>query len=451
MKIIVVGAGDVGSYMCQVLSEAGNEVTLIESIDSVADDIEERLDVRVIRGNGASAKYIKRAGAASCDFFMALTAHDQLNIVSCSLAHNLGAKFTIARVHDEVYSDTSVVNYQDYFNIDLMLNPEALTAVDLAKSIRSPDRVAIEDFARGKIELQQIEISDGAKIVGKSLREAGLPSDLRIGYVRRAGELFVAGPDTVLQPSDKVTVIGAPEKIFARRDMFSSADDGGSVRIVIYGATETAVALMRMLSNRRFKVRVIEQNLSRCREIAEAFPNVTVVNGSATSLRLLEEEQVESADFFVACSRDDEENIMTGLQVKKLGVKNVKLVINKPDYEQVLRSISSFLDIQVALSPRKATATEVQKHITDKKYALVGSIDGGDIVCVEIKVPSLSSAVGKTIRQLGLPRGCIAAVLMKTDGAAKVPEADDKLSGADRIILILNRSDIQKLVDIICS
>ena len=166
MKIIIVGAGDVGHYLCQILSEDGHSVTLIESSDVTADEVEENLDVRVIRGNGASAKCISMAGADSCDFFMAMTAHDQLNIVACSIAHKLGAKTTIARVHDQTYSDNSIVNYQKYFDINVLINPEALTAIDLAKHIRNPERVAIEDFARGQIELQELIVTENAKVLG---------------------------------------------------------------------------------------------------------------------------------------------------------------------------------------------------------------------------------------------------------------------------------------------
>jgi len=449
MKVIIVGAGEVGSYLCEVLSQQGCDVTLIESFDSVADEIEESFDVRVIRGNGASAKYLKRANVSACDIFLAMTAHDQLNIVACALAHNMGAKNTVARVHDEVYSDNSVVNYQEYFNIDAILNPEALTAVDLAKSIRNPERVILEDFARGQIEVLHMQTTSGAKALGKPLKDLNLPSDIRICYVQRGKEVEIAGADTVLEPGDRITMVGSPERIFEKKRLFSSEDYGGAVRIAIYGATETAVSLVRLLSNTRFKVRIIDPNLHRCKELAESFPNITVINGSATSLRLLEEEQVGSADYFIACTKDDEENIMTSLQAKKLGVKKVQLVINKPDYEQVLRSISGFLDIQVALSPRKATATEILKYISDKKYITVGALEGTEIVHIEVKVPASSLCCGKAIKEMGLPRGMIVAARMCKSGIAKVPGASDIISAGDRLMVILKKSDIGNFLGIL--
>lgn len=288
MKIIIVGAGDVGHYLCQVLSEDGHGVTLLESDTDRADEIEENLDVRVIRGNGASAKFLSLAGVSDCDFLLAMTAFDQLNIVACAIGKKLGAKTTIARVHDQVYADNSLVNYQKQFGIDILINPEALTAVELAKHVRNPERMAVEDFARGQIELQETEISEGAKAEGKRLRDIKLDPAVKIGYVERGDKLYVPTADTVLERGDKITLIGTPDSILKHRGTFSSERNSESVRIVLNGATETAISVIRRLSNYRFKIRVIEPDLDKCREIAEQFPSVTVINGSATSLRLLE-------------------------------------------------------------------------------------------------------------------------------------------------------------------
>ena len=156
MKIIVVGAGDVGHYLCQVLSEDGHAVTLIEADGERADEAEENLDVRVIRGNGASAKFLSTAGIADCDFLLAMTAFDQLNIVACAIGKKLGAKTTIARVHDQVYADNSLVNYQKQFGIDILINPEALTAVELAKHVRNPERMAVEAVSYTHLTLPTI-------------------------------------------------------------------------------------------------------------------------------------------------------------------------------------------------------------------------------------------------------------------------------------------------------
>ena len=444
MKIIVVGAGDVGHYLCQVLSDEGHSITLIESDAKRADEIEENIDARIIRGNGASAKFLSMAGVADCDYLLAMTAFDQLNIVACAIGKQLGAKTTIARVHDQVYGDNSLFNYQKNFGIDILINPEALTAVELAKHVRNPERMAIEEFARGQIELQEIEITEGARYVGIPLRDIKLDSSIRIGYVQRNDVMYVPTADTVLKPNDKITVIGAPEQLLKYRGYFSADKSAESVRVVLNGATETAISVIRRLSNYRFKIRVIDPDLNKCKEIAEQFPNVTVINGSATSLRLMEEEQIGSADYFIACTKDDEENVMTCLQAKKLGVKYIELVINKTDYEQVLQNISGFLNITADASPRRVTASEIKKYITDKNFTIVGALTGGIIEFVELKVSADSQACGKTLRDINLPTGCIIAAIV-SENSAKVPGATDLINADDRLIIILEKEKIKEV------
>ena len=445
MKIIIAGAGDVGFFLCQVLSEDGHAVTMIEEQDAIADEAESSLDARVIRGNGASARCLEKAGVSSCDFFIAMTAHDQLNIVACSIARKLGAKYTIARVHDLIFSDNKRVNFQEYFHIDTLINPEALTAIELAKHVRNPERMAVEDFARGQIELQEIVTSPSAKALGKPLKEIRLPSSLKIGYLVRGETLAVPTADTVLEAGDKITVIGTPELLLANRKLFTNEDSSSTIRVVLNGATETAISVIRRLSNYRFKIRVIEPDLKKCKDIAEAFPNVTVINGSATSLRLLEEEQIGSADYFIACTKDDEENVMTCLQAKKLGVAHVELVINKPDYEQVLQNISGFLNFESIVSPRRVTVSEIKKFVTNKEYSIIGSLRGGTIEFLELNVGEKAPAIGRPLRDLGLPPACIIAAIVN-DSGAKVPGATDYVAANDRLIVILEKQKAAEVV-----
>lgn len=442
MKIVIVGAGEVGRYLSQLLSERGDDVTVIENSESIAEEMNEEQDVRVILGNGASAKFLEIADVKNCDFFLAMTAYDQLNIVACSLASKLGAKNTIARIHDQVYADNSIVNYQDYFNIDFLLNPEALCAVEFAKLIRNPERVAVEDFARGEIEVQRIAVSGASKVLGEELKDIKFPKGMRVGYIQRDGKLFIPSASSEFLRGDIVTVFGSPEALFEGRPMFTPRRYDDDVSIVIYGATEIAISMVRLLANPRYKVRVIEPNLALCKKMAERFSNVTVINGSATSLRLLEEEEVNNADYFVACTRDDEENIMTCLQAKKLGVSHVLLTINKPDYEAVLSNMLEVMKLDLVVSPRIATAAEILRYVSREKYVKVGKLEDESVELIELRVSDTSPCAGKKIFEAGLPRGCIIAALMHKN-ITKVPGANDTINAGDRLIVILSH----KLLD----
>ena len=439
MKIIIVGAGEVGHNLCTTLADAGHNVTLIEQSEARCQKLDEEQNARIINGNGSSARQLVDIGVADCDAFLAMTSDDRTNVISCSLAKGLGAKNTIARIHDETFSDNSVINYQLHFGIDLLVNPEAICAVELAKEIRSAGRVAVENFARGQIEVQQQRVATGSRLIGRELKDLKLDPRVRVGYIQRGREYEVASADTVLQEGDMVTLFGHPEELFTLRERFDPKLKVEASRVVLFGGSETAISLIRLLTNPRFKVRVIEKDPIKCRDLADRFSNITVINGDATSLRLLEEEQIGSADFFVACTKDDEENILTCLQAAKLGADHVQLVINKGDYDQLLGILKSVLGIEVVVSPRHATAEFMVRTLSSDSSTKLAEVPGGGGQIVEVKIKHSSPCVGKMVKDIHLPSGALFVALLHKF-KAKVPTADDVILAGDRVVLIVSES-----------
>ncbi|MGJ3243096.1 MAG: Trk system potassium transporter TrkA [Opitutales bacterium] len=446
MKIIIVGAGEVGYHLSEILSGRDYDVTVIESGDATAQRVDEELNVKVMPGNGSSASVLKQARVEDCDYFLAMTSDDKTNLVSCSLAKALSQKVTtVARIHDQTYADNSIVNYQLHFGIDYLLNPEGLCAVELAKIIRNPGRVAVENFARGQIEVQVVAVSAKSKLVGKSLQELRIDPRLRIGYIQRGDSFELATADARIQAEDQVTLFGPPETLFEARAQFDPGSRPESVRVVIFGGTETAIALIRLLANPRFKIRLIEKEMTTCRQFAERFPNVTVIQGDGTSLRLLEEEQIGSADYFVACTKDDENNIMTSLQASKLGARHVQLMINRGDYQTVLNQLKSTLGVETVVSPRLATANEVVRSLSGETYVELASLAGGQARILEIRVSHNSTAIGRKIRDVKLPRGAVIVALLHKF-QAKVPGADDTILAGDRLVTISPEDQTHELL-----
>jgi len=437
MKIIIIGAGEVGHNLCTTLSAAGHNVTLIERSEARCEKLDEEQNARIINGNGSSARQLVDVDVAHCDAFLAMTSDDRTNVISCSLAKGLGAKNTIARIHDETYSDNSVINYQLHFGIDLLVNPEAICAVELAKEIRNAGRVAVENFARGQIEVQQQSVTAHSRLAGKKLKDLKLDSRIRIGYVQHEGATEVAGADTVLNAGDTVTVFGHPEELLKLRERFDPKHKIDIARVVLFGGSETAISLIRMLTNPRFKVRVIEKDPAKCRSLAERFPNITVIHGDATSLRLLEEEQIGNADYFVACTKDDEENILTCLQAAKLGADHVQLVINKGDYDQLLGILKTMLGIEVVVSPRQATADFMLRNLSSESTTTLAHVPGGDGEIIEVRIQHSSPCVGRKVKDMRLPSGALFVALLHKF-KAKVPAADDTILAGDRVVLIVS-------------
>lgn len=439
MKVIIVGAGEVGHNLCTTLSAAGHDVTLIEQLGARCEKLDEEQNARIIQGNGSSAQQLVDVNVDQCDAFLAMTSDDRTNVISCSLAKGLGAKNTIARIHDETYSDTSVLNYQLHFGIDLLVNPEAICAVELAKEIRSAGRVAVENFARGQIEVQQQRVARGSRLTGKKLKDLKLDPQIRIGYIQKKGKTDVAGAESILDEGDVVTLFGHPEALFSLRERFDLKQKIELERVVLFGGSETAINLIRLLTNPRFKIRVIEQDKNKCQLLAERFPKVTVIHGDATSLRLLEEEQIGSADYFVACTKDDEKNILTCLQAAKLGANHVQLVINKGDYDQLLGILKTMLGIEVVVSPRKATADFMLRNLSTESKSLLAKVPGGGGQIIELRIQHSSPCVGKKIKDIHLPAGAIFVALLHKF-KAKVPAADDVILAGDRVVVIVNEA-----------
>ncbi len=437
MKIIIVGAGEVGHNLCATLAAAGHDVTLIEQSEKRCEKLDEEQNARIVTGNGSSARQLVEVEVAKCDAFLAMTSDDRTNVISCSLAKGLGAKNTIARIHDETYSDNSFINYQLHFGIDLLVNPEAICAVELAKEIRSAGRVAVENFARGQIEVQQQKVATGSRLIGKQLKDLKLDPRVRIGYVLRNGKSEVASAETQMQEGDIVTLFGHPEVLFSLRERFDPKHKVEIARVVLFGGSETAISLIRLLTNPRFKVRVIEKDPVKCHSLAERFPHVTVINGDATSLRLLEEEQIGSADYFVACTKDDEENILTCLQAAKLGANHVQLVINKGDYDQLLGILKTMLGIEVVVSPRQATADFMLRNLSTDAVANLAEMPGGGGRILELRIAHSSPCVGRKVKDIQLPRGSLFVALLHKF-KAKVPAADDTILAGDRVVVIAN-------------
>ena len=221
-----------------------------------------------------------------------------------------------------------------------------------------------------------------------------------------------------------------------------------NVTITLYGGSETAVAIIRLLSNPRFKIHLIEDDPELCRELAERFPKITVIQGTATSLRLMEEEHVGDSNYFVACTKKDEDNIMTCLQAAKLGADHVQLVINKPDYEDILDHMRLMLGVDAAIAPRVVTVKEVLRLTSEEPYVELANLPGDTVKVIELHVSHDSPVVGKLIKDIVWPtESIIVAILHKFE--ATVPGPEDTMLGGDRIVAIVSKHQVNDLVKLL--
>lgn len=436
MNILILGAGEIGFHLASQLSAQDHNICVIESDERVASEVNDKLDARVVEGNGSSVSVLEDANVADCDVFLGLTSSDDTNIVAASVAGSLGAKRTIARVHSDVQRDQWLFDFRNHFHVDYLFSSERLAAVELAKYIRNPDCLIVEEVARGRIELQQSQLHNESSAVGKRLRELTLPARVRVGSIQRGETAIIPNGEEMLCAGDVVTLFGNPRNLQEAAPLFRARSGGrDEVRVVIFGGGEYGLALAQMLEGGRFRTRIIERDAKRCQYLSSILQRATLINADATSVRLLREEQVGDADFFVGATQDDEDNVMTCLQAKDLGVKHCLTLVHRADYADAVTRAGSKLGILGAVSPRVATSRDLLRFVTSEKFSTLISLSGG-VEVIEFTVEASSSLAGKSVSDIVWPKG--SGLVSLTHGStAAVPAANDVLQAGDIVVAMV--------------
>ena len=448
MKIVIAGAGEVGRHIAESLSTAAHHTVVIEADDRLASELEAHLDAKVICGNASSVNTLLEAGASECDLFLALTSSNNTNLVCCSLASSLGARKTICRVHPEVQREEWLFDFKDHFKANYLFSSERLASIQLSKHIRSPNSIFVEEIARGHIELQQLKVSLNSSLVGKPLKDLKLPERIRVGGIQRDTELIIPTAQDELMPGDIVTMVGEPRKIYEIAGKLGKGVVQESLRVIIFGGGEYGFSLAQMLESWDCKVRILESDQAICEDLSNRLDNTTILNVDATSLAELREERVGDADFFVATSTSDEDNVMTCLQAKNLGAKNCLSLIHRADYADAISSFGQHFGIMAAVSPREATRLELMRFVTSDRYHVVKGLQGAEII--EAHVTETCALADQQISDISWPDGSL--LVAKLHGMkASVPAAGDTIQPGDSIYAMVADSAKKEFLKLLTS
>ena len=442
MNIVILGAGRVGASIADLLCRLEHSVTVVDSDPKKVARVNEEFDVRAMVGSASQSSILFQAGISSADICMAVTGKDEVNIVAASMAKSMGARRSIARVYSPVFRDLSTFDYQSHFQIDRMLSLEHLTAMELARGIREPGSVVVEQFARGGLEVQELIVGQEGKVTRSKVRELGLSSTVRLGTIQRENRMWIASADDQLQIGDKVTVFGRPEDMKPVKSLFKTPTSGAR-RVVIAGGGETGLLLARMLEREGFKVMIIDQDGDRCQLLANLLESTSVIHANATDPDTLEEQRVGSAHVFVAATGDDEDNLMLGVKANDLGAQQVMTVIGRADYANV----TARLGIDLAVSSRDVMAKQILSYLNVGQVISQAKMPGGLINVIEIDVSADSSATQATLAELGLPERCLMVALIHQDDV-RVPGATDRLSANDTAILLVEDDVVDTALDL---
>ncbi len=433
MNIVIVGMGEVGKHIARVLVREGHDVVIIDKNPAALSSAEESLDAMVLQGHGAGARTLRQARVSDADLFIAVTDHDEVNIIAALRAKQMGARKTIARVSNEIYfEDHSRGLHTDMFGgIDLVINPEILVAIEMHKLVRSAGAVAVEDFANNRIEMEHLLVDTGSAVLGKPLRDIRLPENTLIAAIERDEQLIIPSGNDIILPGDAVLVVGRIETMPELEKLFKRERKRFTQKVIIVGGSDIGEHLAQNLIRDDIRVVFIEQDRQRCYELVEDLgDDVTVLHGDGTDMHLLEEEGIAQVNVFITCSKADEVNLTAALLAKNLGVPRAIALVHKPD----LAGVCERLGVDVTLSPRLAVARQVLKYVREGQIVSLRPVLDGRGEFLEFIAIAGSRIAGKPIKDVNFPRGAnICAVLGKS--GAFVPRGDAVIHAGDRVVV----------------
>lgn len=441
MFVIVIGLGEVGRHLLRSLGDDRHDVVAIDSDPEAIAYCEEHHDVMTLLGFGANPKVLEQARVGQADLVIAVTDHDELNLVAALASKQAGAGRVIARVQgNDWIGDGSGLRY-GFLGVDVVINPRVLVAQELSKIARSHGATEVIELANDRVELVQVELTEDSPALQKPLSRLSLPKEALVAAVVREGKLFVPGGADVLRPGDRLYLIGLRTHITLAEDAFTRRREARRVCIVGGGVVGQSLASMLLADDA--EVLLIEEDLARAEELSERLEGASVIHGDGTNLDLLMEEEVGGFDLFASVTHDDEVNLMAGLLAKRAGAARTAVLVQRADYIDIYRQ----LGIDVVLSPRTVASNQVLKYVREGTVERLAVLEGGEAEVLELRAEEGSRVVGQPIHRLNLPRGTlIAAVVHGTE--VTVPRGEHVIEGGDTVVCLVtgqSRSTVERL------
>ena len=433
MNVVILGAGTVGTSIAALLCEYQHNVRLVDSSKEALARSGEDLDVQTIHGSGCDAVTLFQADVLNADLCLAVTSNDETNLVGASLCAAMGAKRSIARIFDPRYLDYSTFDYRRHFKIDNLLSLEKLTGLELAKSIRANGLFKLETFARGGVEIHEVEVQDGSREVGVPLRDIKMPANVRIGLVTSRGRSYIPHADDAFAVGDRITLVGERDVLRSVVKMFQIKAPP-RLDVIIAGGGKVGYYLAKTLEGERYRVTIMESNQERCEYLARSLPKATILLADATSQQEMREARVGFADIFVASTGRDEDNIICGVEARELGTARILSVVRRPDYVNVLEK----LQIDTAVSPREVMARQILGMVSGGPLLASEETADGEVLIWELEVKANSPVTKLPLQELSLSKTLIAAIVR--DDFVKVPTAEDVLKPGDSAVVLVNKS-----------
>lgn len=450
MDIVIVGCGKVGFSLAEQLVLETHNVTIVDQSESSLHRAGDQLDVMTVRGNGVSVATLLEAGADSADLLVAATNSDEVNMVCCLTAKSLGTGYTIARIRNPEYI-SSLAELRRNLKIDMVINPENATAIEIYRLLRFPAAANIETFCRGRVELMGVRLQERDFLVGKPIHTLS-PQVKKLSLLfcaaDRGGEVFIPNGSFVPLAGDKLYLVGQPDSL----DQFFHllGRYAPQVRqVFLVGGGKISMYLAKLLSATGIRLKIVERCEDRCRLISERFPKAMVICGDGTDSELLDSENLTSSDAFVALTDRDEDNLIISLYAMQKGLPKVVTKCNRQNYAGIVRS----LGLDSVVSPKFITASHILHRVRgmqNSQGSVMNSlhrIADGAAEAMEFTVGPNTRHLGTPLKDLRLKSGVLLAVIVR-GAEIIIPEGSSYLQEDDSVIIIARGGGILDLNDI---
>ena len=452
MKIIILGAGQVGSSVAANLASEANDITIVDENSAVLQDLQDRLDIRTVTGHASHPDTLAQAGADDADLVLAVTSSDETNMIACQVAYTLFHTPTkIARVRSLEYLNHSRLFTQEALPVDVLISPEQLVTDYIERLIENPGALQVLDFAGGRVQLVAVRAYHGGPLVGHELRtlKEHLPgADARVAAIFRGGRHIVPTGDTIIEVDDEVFFVAARKHI--RRVMSELRKlDKPVKRVMLAGGGNIGMRLASAIEQ-RYQIKIIEHNEERTRSLSEDLDRSIVLLGDAADEELLLDENIENTDVFCALTNDEEANILSAMLAKRLGARKVMSLINRASYVDLVQSQT----IDIAISPQQATIGSLLTHVRRGDVVVVHSLRRGAAEAIEAVAHGdrdSSKVVGRAIEEIKLPRGTTIGAIVRGEEVI-IAHHDTVIESDDHVILFLSNKkciqDVERLFQV---
>ncbi len=441
MRVVIVGAGKVGYSLAQRLSEEQHEVVVIEANEERRSIVQNNLDVMTIAKNGASPKVLTEAGVNKAGLMIAVTDSDEVNMIACMAAKQLGVPRTIARVRNEEYADQDQEAFSRLLGVDLAINPEMVTAIEISRILRTPAALDVEDFASGKVKLLEVKVHQGSPYSNIPLKKLNLPSRILIAGIMRQHKMIIPYGEDMILPYDCVFFIGEYGAIEKFEDQFTEKKSRVE-RVLIIGAGRIARYLATILEKSNISVKVIDKDHSRCNDIAKLLQNGMVLCGDGSDIDLLIEEGVGEADAVICLTDDDKLNLLIALLAKHLGAQKTFVRVGRTEYIPLMEQVG----VDVALAPRLLTAGAILRLVRRGDIVHISLLEGAKAEAMEIIVPATSNIVGKQLKYAKFPKNALIGAIVRNNETI-VPDGNQIIQAGDRAIVFVLPETVKKVVE----